>query len=157
MEMRAEFDGEYRYTLWRGWDDQLPPLVFLMLNPSIASGERDDATVRRCIYYAKRWGFGALMVRNIFALVSTDPKALYAHRAPIGPRNDQHILDACRSRSVVAAWGNHGAHQSRDRAVLQLIRPVAAVLWHLGPLTSGGHPHHPLRLTNDVLRIDWSI
>jgi hypothetical protein len=156
MEMRAEFDGKYRYTLWRGWNDQLPPLVFLMLNPSIASGERDDATVRRCIYYAKRWGYGALLVRNLFALVSTDPRALYAHDNPVGPHNNRHILDACTGRDVVAAWGNHGTHLGRDQHVLALVRRYAARLWHLGPLTKAGHPHHPLRLTNDVPRNLWT-
>jgi hypothetical protein len=49
-----------------------------MLNPSVAGETDDDATVTRCIARAAKGGYGALEVVNLFALVSTDPQALYA-------------------------------------------------------------------------------
>lgn len=57
----------YRYTLWRQWDPHGPVINFIMLNPSTADAMQDDPTVTRCIHYAQQWGFGALMVTNIFA------------------------------------------------------------------------------------------
>lgn len=43
IEVRASAelspDGVYRYRLDRAWDDSLPRLVFLMLNPSTADGD----------------------------------------------------------------------------------------------------------------------
>mgnify|MGYP000880158315 CR=1 FL=1 len=80
-------DREFRYTLTRRWDDRL--LVnFLMLNPSTADENIEDPTIRRCMGFARDWGYGGLMVTNIFAYRSTDPKALYKVPDPTGPANN---------------------------------------------------------------------
>lgn len=47
-----------------------------MLNPSTADAEIDDPTITRCIGFAKSWGFGGLMVGNLWAYRATDPKEL---------------------------------------------------------------------------------
>lgn len=57
-------DGLYRYFLARVWDAQLPVLAFIMLNPSTADGETDDSTVKRCVSYAKQWGYGGIEIYN---------------------------------------------------------------------------------------------
>ena len=146
----------YRYTLFREWDAARPTLVFLMLNPSTADVDADDPTVRKCIAYSKAWGYGRLEVRNLFALRSTDPKALLLHIEPIGPGNDQAIRTAVTGADVVAAWGNHGWFKARGMWVArEMLRPLARNLWHLG-LTTTGHPKHPLYLRNDVIRTPWS-
>lgn len=78
--------GAYRYRL-----DRLGALLgrgavnFVMLNPSTADAEQDDPTIRRCLGYAFRWGFARLIVTNLYALRSTDPRALWEHPDPIGP------------------------------------------------------------------------
>jgi hypothetical protein len=48
--------GTYRYELWRRWAEG-PHVLFVMLNPSTADAVTDDATIRKCIGYAKRWGY----------------------------------------------------------------------------------------------------
>ena len=75
----AQFSAcnRYRYRLWRIWDESRKPLVMVMLNPSMANADQNDPTVERCQRRALKMGFGGLRVVNIFALVSTDPAALY--------------------------------------------------------------------------------
>ena len=124
----AIFDGRrrYRYRLWRVWDEAKPRVAFLMLNPSTADEEVLDPTVRRCLGYAQAWGFGSFEVGNIFALRSTDPRALRAAADPVGRANDAKLISiAARSDLVVCGWGAHGGLQGRDRAVLELLEPVA--------------------------------
>lgn len=135
----------FRYDLWRGWDDSLPPATFVMLNPSYANEDREDNTVSRCIKFAKRWGCGSLHVANIFAIVSTDPQALYGPNliSIVGPENDAAIVAAAsQSKIVVASWGMHGAHLGRAAEVQAMIEPLAPLVC-LG-LTQGGYPKHPL-------------
>ena len=57
--------GRYRWSLSRAWDADLskPWIAFIMLNPSTADAEQDDPTIRRCVAFAKAWGFGGLSVR----------------------------------------------------------------------------------------------
>jgi len=59
-------DGRYRYALRRVWDDGKPAVLFVGLNPSTADAHRDDATIRRCTRFARDWGFGQLLVGNLF-------------------------------------------------------------------------------------------
>lgn len=147
--MHAEIspDGLYRYTLHRGIIpaalDAAGEVLFVMLNPSTADDRLDDPTVRRCIGYAREWGYGDLAVCNLFAYRATDPKQLYTCPDPVGPDNDRHIIEqAARAQLVVAAWGAHGGHLDRDVAVLDLIdKPV-----HCLAVTKAGKPGHPLYL-----------
>ena len=53
--------GCYRYALWRRWEPG-PQVLFIMLNPSTADELTDDPTIRRCIGFARSWGFGSLAV-----------------------------------------------------------------------------------------------
>lgn len=59
MEKYAKIDGNYRYLLGRKWDENLQQVTFLMLNPSTADHEQDDPTLRKCINFAKFWGYGS--------------------------------------------------------------------------------------------------
>ena len=133
----------YRYELGRAWATG-PRVAWLMLNPSTADALDDDATIRKCIGFSQRWGFGSLTVVNLFAWRSTDPKGLATARDPIGPENDLHIMTAAASAAaLVVAWGGEPIARRRARDVLGMLsrRPVT----HLG-LTAGGQPRHPLML-----------
>jgi hypothetical protein len=135
-------DGPYRYLLWRRWADAAS-LLFVMLNPSTADAERDDPTIRRCVGFARAWGFGGVEVVNLFAWRATYPGELRRARDPVGPHNDGVILAAAaRNQAVLAAWGNHGALGARDRQVAALLAPFRPR--SLGALTAGGAPRHPL-------------
>lgn len=140
----------YRYRLWRIWDDTRPPLVMLMLNPSIANVEINDPTVERCQRRAVAGGFGGLQVVNIFALVSTDPARLYAHADPVGPDNDAAILDAIKDGGMlIAAWGTHGQHVGRALFVMEMLRKAGVTPYCLGT-NADGSPKHPLYMKNSI-------
>jgi len=136
----------WRYLLWRRWDAARPVANFLMLNPSTADEWKLDPSCTRARLYAERWGYGALIVTNIFGWRATDPEEMKAVRDPVGRGNDRAILRAAReSAIVVCAWGNHGAHLGRSAAVRKLLakaRIDARVL----RMNAGGEPAHPLYL-----------
>lgn len=148
MEGRADFSecGRYRYSLSRLWDSTKGAVLFVMLNPSTADAEVLDPTVRRCLGYAVDWGFGELLVANLFALRSTDPKALYEADDPIGAENDQYIAEMNeRADLTVIAWGNYGALLKRSDAVLQVLEDPCYL-----KMNKSGHPSHPLYLSKDL-------
>jgi len=119
--------------------------MFVGLNPSTADEVNDDPTVRRCIGYAKRWGFGGLCMTNIFAYRATDPAVMKAQRDPVGRGNDRALVRmATQAGIVVAAWGVHGTHLERERRVLSLLPEL-----HCLGLTKDRHPRHPLYVRGD--------
>ncbi len=126
-----------------------------MLNPSTADADVDDPTIRRCMAFGRAWGYGSLIVVNLFALRATHPSDLlkvpFAER--IGPQNDRWILRAhVASDRSVAAWGNHRAIGDRDRDVIRLLD---AELDHMA-LTKGGRPRHPLYLKGSSPVAKWT-
>jgi hypothetical protein len=136
----------WRYLLWRRWDAALPVANFLMLNPSTADELKLDPSCTRARLYAERWGYGSLIVTNIFGWRATDPQEMKAVRDPIGRGNDRAILRAAReSAIVVCAWGNHGTHLGRAEAVRQLLRK-GKIQPRVLRMNAGGEPAHPLYL-----------
>jgi hypothetical protein len=141
---------KWRYLLWRRWDEALPAVNFLMLNPSTADEFQLDPSCTRARVYAQAWGFGALIVTNIFAWRATDPGEMKAVRDPVGKGNDAAILRAAReSGLVVCAWGNHGAHLQRSSRVLMNLRKHRVQLNYL-KLNGSGEPAHPLYLKGNL-------
>lgn len=143
----------YRYTLVRtidhgflGAPHQAETVNFIMLNPSTATATLDDPTIRRCAGYARRWGYGTLVVTNLFAYRATAPADMLAAADPIGPENDAYISRAARGAAlVVAAWGQHGAHRRRDEQVRRLVQAAGKDVHYLR-LNANGQPAHPLYL-----------
>lgn len=141
---------KYRYLLVRKGIGDGGICVFLMLNPSTADAFKNDPTVRRCVGFAQKWGFGTLIVTNIFAYRSTDPAGMLAVKDPVGALNDDAILWATsHAKMVVAAWGTHGSLLGRGNAVTRLLRNQGTKIHHLG-LTKGGFPKHPLYVAGDT-------
>lgn len=137
----------YRYTLRRVWDQEKKVVLWIMLNPSTADAAVNDPTIRRCMGFAHAWGYGGIEVRNIFALRSTDPKALYTHPDPVGPENV--VVPASPFLLHVAAWGNHGALNGRGDEVVRAFASAGYALCCLG-MTKEKQPQHPLRLVSTL-------
>lgn len=136
----------YRYTLLREWDLRLRRLLWIMLNPSKATAEIDDPTVAKCQRYARAWGFGSIVVTNLFAWRSTNPKVLYGVDDPIGPENDAAIFrEVGAAAKVIVAWGKHGALRDRGAEVLASLRAYGVTPYCLSR-NNDGSPGHPLYL-----------
>lgn len=150
----AEFseDRAYRYTLWRDWIGGEGYVQFVGLNPSTADELNDDPTIRRCINFAKDWGFAGFCMTNLFAYRATDPAVMKFQLKPIGADNDRWIQDVARGAGlVVAAWGVHGEHHARDIAVRMLVPGMKC----LGR-TKNGHPRHPLYVASGTRLVDYN-
>ena len=119
-----------------------------MLNPSIADANIEDPTIRRCMGFAEKWGYGGITVGNIFAYRATNPKDMLAADDPIGPENNLYLESLSLEAALTAcAWGNHGIYLDRAQDVIKLLtKPYC-----LG-LTKSGQPKHPLYLRKDSKR-----
>jgi hypothetical protein len=136
--------GRYRYHLFRRLSDSPRQVAFVLLNPSTANGETDDPTIRRCMGFARRWGFGELRVVNIFAFRATRPGDMKREADPVGPQNQEWIAGAGREAElIVCGWGNHGGHLGQGRTAWDSLRAVGANPQAL-VVTRHGHPKHPL-------------
>jgi len=126
--------------------------MFIGLNPSTADETKDDPTIRRCIRFAKDWGYGGVLMMNAYAFRATNPKDMKAVEDPVGPDNDEAFgYRRTQVGLIVAAWGNH-CESSRATKVCHLIgKPI-----HCLGRTKSGQPKHPLYLKADTeLELYW--
>lgn len=147
-------DGKYRYWLTRYWELG-PTLSVIMLNPSTANADVLDPTVRRVVGFAEQWGYGSLIVVNLFALRSTNPKRLKQVDDPSGPHNIHYIKRACDRADgpVLCAWGSHGKLHDRGWWMQRNLQDWGVEADCLG-FTKGAEPVHPLYQRLDTQRID---
>jgi hypothetical protein len=142
-------DQRYRYELRRWWGPG-EIMAYVMLNPSTADALKDDQTIRRCMFFARREGYDGIVVVNRYAFRCTQPSDLLQASDPEGPDNlaawDKALTDH-KVGMIVAAWGASAPKGLRPS--------LAAAAWSqagwfcLGK-TKTRHPHHPSRLGNDV-------
>ena len=146
----------YRYVLYRKIKCQSEKsLCFICLNPSTADAENDDQTVKRCMGYAQRWGYGDLYIVNLFAWRATDKNVLLREPESKVGRYCDHYIDkyvtACDT--TVAAWGTFVS----SRKLLWRAEEISArcgKLWALD-ITKKGHPRHPLMARGDLDPVEF--
>jgi hypothetical protein len=149
-------NGLYRYALWRSWEWNRERVMFIGLNPSTADAQQDDPTIRRCIGFAKNWGYGGLLVGNLFAYRTARPETLRCSQNPIGRLNDVWLNRMADEASfILACWGNQGAFKNRDREIVRKFDKLKCL-----KLNQSGAPAHPLYLAKSlapmkfVLKVD---
>lgn len=152
-------DGVHRYRLTRelGGDR---PIVICGLNPSEATAETNDNTIRRDIGFARTWGCGVLIKVNAYGYCAKDPKDMKRARkigidvigmgggrypnGSIDPGNDHEIRNAVELIKTtggifLVAWGNNIEPQ-RQREIAKMIGPIACALG----VNQNGTPEHEL-------------
>lgn len=140
--------GVYRYLLWREWRSGGPKAWFVMLNPSTADAEKDDPTIRRCIGFAKSFGYGGLAVTNLFAFRATSPADLIKVNWPFGSENMDCHRALCNSSHVsgpICAWGAKGIYKNAGPSLIRFFKENAPDIFYLD-VTKNGQPKHPLYL-----------
>lgn len=153
--------GVYRYRLERQCDGDGATAI-IMVNPSTADAEKDDATIRKLRGFGDRHKWGRLIVGNLFAYRATDVRALSKTMAidPVGgPEADKHLSNIFHEADrVVVAWGPLAKqpryHRGRWREVIALIAAGTPIL-SIGDPAKDGHPKHPLMLPYASLIQPW--
>ena len=151
---------QYRYALSRRWSPG-ERVIFVMLNPSTADAHEDNPTLRKCMAFARRWGFGGLWLGNLFAWRSWDPQTLKTATDPIGPHNDAALTWMAEdAATIVLAWGAGPGGAEITRLIEQRAETVqqlllrgpsnSRTLLHIGEATQAGHPRHPLYLAGNL-------
>lgn len=138
--------GLYRYSLSRIWDTEKGLVNFIGLNPSTADAKDDDSTIKKCVKYAKKWGYGGIIMSNLFAYRTPEPHLMKKAPDAIGHENDEYIkLLADKSAIVIAAWGNDGEYLGRSDLISNLIPNLQCL-----KINKTGQPAHPLYLNGDL-------
>jgi len=162
MKKRATISScnKYRYELHREWDKDKGKVLFIMLNPSTACGVTDDLTTRRCVNFAKKWGYGGLMIGNIYPFRAKRPKDLRKWTNNCGKEEYKALfenMDCVRDMAVdaeiiVCAWG------CNYPGIPKWIDEMNYGLHYLELCKDGLTPKHPLgNLSNDLRPkyIEW--
>ena len=140
---------KYRYCLWRIWDEFLPMIMFIGLNPSTANEEQDDPTIRRVVGFARSWGYGGVYMLNLFTYVTAYPAVLMKCNNPLMLSDWYLRLYAKEVDKIVFAWGSFP--EAFERA--EKVKGMFPIAYCLGQ-NSNGSPKHPLYLKSDTrLRI----
>lgn len=144
----AEFSecGKYRYKLWRIWDESLPKVMCIGLNPSTANTNKNDQTISYLIKMLKVLGYGGFYMMNCWSLISSDPKKLLDHRwnELICQWNDNMItVTALECQDIIFCWGNFKIirETGRDKELIEMF-PNAKCFGK----NENGSPFHPLAM-----------
>jgi hypothetical protein len=140
-------DRKYRYFLYRIWEttNEFPKVMFIGLNPSKASEDEDDPTVRRCISFAKSWKYGGMYMTNLFAYISTNPKELVTSGEDIQLNNTTLKVINGLCAKVVFCWGSFMQHKKRMEEVIAMFPHAYCI-----DKSKNGIPKHPLYLRGDL-------
>ena len=145
--------GQYRYELRRTWDRSKGKVLFIGLNPSTADEASEDNTSRVCINYARKWGFGGLIIANLYAFRATLPKDLWNAENPIGPKNDAHLKKLIAEADMcLCAWSQLNKNPQRTQIVLEMIANPMCLC-----ILKDGSPGHPLYKSKNLTPIKYDF
>ena len=150
--------NEYRYELHREWDKKKGKVLFIMLNPSTACGVTDDLTTIRCMNFAKKWGYGGIMIGNIYPFRAKRPKDLKkwidddSIDMKLYSSNVDHVHEmAQKADMIVCAWGCN--HPGVPEWVNEL-----GDLFYLELCKDNITPKHPLgNLSKDAIPTNYKL
>lgn len=139
----AEFSkcGNYRYKLWRIWDEDLPKAMCIGLNPSNANASKNDPTINYLVSMLTILGYGGFYMMNLFAWISSKPEELLMCDNPLGDNENKLKEVAKLCDDVIVCWGNFKQAKQRIEEVLPQY-PNAKCFGK----NANGTPYHPLAL-----------
>ena len=152
LEKSAIIDSTRRLVLVRKWNLEKSCIGFIGLNPSTANENTDDATIRRCVSFAIREGYGSMRMYNLFSPISTDPKKLFEILIRHPELNDENIeylkQTVFNAIPVVCCWGSLSTNPNFTTRAYWVKKNI------IHPLCFGtnkdGQPKHPLYLAKNT-------
>lgn len=152
--------GRYRQRLSRDWTAAGMPartVLFVGMNPSVASAEVSDPTCHRELTFARDWGYTRYLKGNVLDWRATSPRDLPAEAAiACSAANIPALLDMVQEAETVVLA--HGRLPDRYQGVVQR---VIALLAQTGRpmkcfgLNKDGSAKHPLYLRKDAALVDF--
>lgn len=176
----ADIEPPYRWMMTRAWGPG-PCISWTLFNPSDADGARDDPTTQRMMGFSHRWGFGTMVVTNVYPFIASKPGDLWSWRSTWAMQpsygawlHNRIVVNEAltKSETHVAAWGN-GPRPDDLKDFLQHATigvdtsefdgfgiVQVPVEWKCLGHTLGGAPKHPLargphRVSDDAQLTDW--
>lgn len=143
-------DRTKRLSLTRIWDEEKPNLIMVLMNPSTADEDENDATVERCQRRAHQLEYGGLQVFNILDHIETDSRKLdqIPREQLCTGENLQQLLRAVENAAggegdIVCGWGKPGQKYGPVAWFTTRAARAGVPLWCLGT-NADGSPKHPL-------------
>jgi hypothetical protein len=143
-------DRQYRYALWRIWDESKPLIMFIGLNPSTANEYEPDPTINTVKALSTNWGYGGFYMMNLFAIVSSDPDLLKTHPDPLGDNDGWIERIAAKCKDVVFAWGRFKEAKQRCQKIIAQFPDALCI-----KILKDGSPKHPLYTPYKALPIKF--
>lgn len=150
-------DKKHRFVLWRYWKPGRPLVLFIGLNPSRAGEFYNDPTIRRCISFAKRDGYGGMLFGNLFSLRSTNPVVIKNDREAANHPSHYTLLTGMLHlcSTVVPCWGSWDFIEAAELKVHSLIQAAGKPVMCFGR-NKDGTPKHPLYLKSDCELVPYT-
>lgn len=141
---------KYRYRLERRSGHYPGVTAVIMVNPSRATATKNDHTITKLQGFQARWGWGRIVVGNLFAYRATDVNDLKTAIDPVGPDNPRHLKSImAEADRVIVAWGRLSKLPKKLRnqwkTVVKIAEKLDKPLYCLG-VCQDGHPVHPLTI-----------
>ncbi|MGN1345323.1 MAG: DUF1643 domain-containing protein [Eubacteriales bacterium] len=152
-----DFYTEYRYLLGTKGER---PLIAVGVNPSTASPDNLDNTLKSVERIALGNGYDSFLMFNVYAQRATDPRHMEREFNETLHRENMaafaYALSLSDHPAVWAAWGTIVTMRPYLRRCVSdmaaLGRQYGAMWYTCGARSkNGGHPHHPLYLRRDAL------
>ena len=128
----AEIELPYRWLMRRAWGAG-PTILWVPFNPSDADGRRDDPTTLRMMQFSYGWGFGAMIVANVYPFIASQPKDLIAWRRTFDHKTYEGLgMPLWETELDRGSWA---AFHHNQRLISGLITEdtTCVAAWGLGP------------------------
>lgn len=135
------------------------PLVDIGLNPSTATAEEDDRTIRKGCLYAKIWGCSRFLKLNAYGYRHKSPAVMFAAKGHgidiVGPENLVAIrrgvaLARELNGILLVSWGANIEPEWQRELAKELGDDAMCV-----KVNGDGTPMHYLYARNDVQLVPW--
>ena len=142
----AEFSpcGKYRYTLHRIWNEELPLVMCIGLNPSTANADKNDPTIRILRKHLSMLGYGGFYMCNLYAIISSTPQILKYSEIDLLKDNKLHFesTEIKCGNNVIFCWG--AFKEVNKKRIDYIVRRYPNALCF--GKTADGSPMHPMAL-----------